>query len=75
MGLNYEDEMAKCKARKVRLSICFDCTVAVSGDSTPEVALQEAKDAVDYCLPYALDGESFLDCTVLGVNNINSEEL
>jgi len=61
--------------RKVRLSVCFDCTVEVSSDSTDAVSVQEAKDAVSFCLPFTLDGEDFLDCMITGVNNITSEEL
>jgi hypothetical protein len=60
---------------KVRLSCCFDCTVEVPDGSTKPVSLQEAKDAVDWSLPYVLDGEEFLDCTVNGVCNFMAEEL
>jgi len=61
--------------KKIRLSTCFISTVEVSDDSTDAVALQEAKDAMSYCLPFVLDGEDFLDCVITGTNNITSEEL
>ena len=61
--------------RKVRLSTCFESTVEVSDDSTDAVAVQEAKDAMDYCLPFVLDNEEFMDCRITGTCNITSEEL
>ena len=60
---------------KIRLSCCFDCTVEVPDGSTKPVSVQEAKDAVDYCLPFVLDGEDFLDSTITGVCNFSAEEL
>jgi hypothetical protein len=47
----------------------------VPDGSTPAVSTQEAKDAVDWSLPYVLDNETFLDCTITGVNNFAAEEL
>ena len=61
--------------RKIRLSCCFDCTIEVPDDSTHAVSLQEAKDAVDWSLPFVLDGEEFLGCVITGVNNFMAEEL
>jgi hypothetical protein len=60
---------------KLRIACCFDCTVEVPDGSTPAVSLQEAKDAVDYSLPFVLDGEEFLDCLITGVCNFSAEEL
>jgi hypothetical protein len=60
---------------KIRLSCCFDCTVEVPDGSTTPVSVQEAKDAVDYSLPFVLDGEEFLDCEINGVCNFTAEEL
>ena len=60
---------------KVRLSCCFDCTVEVPDGSTLPVSVQEAKDAVDWSLPFVLDGEEFLDCIITGVSNFSAEDL
>jgi hypothetical protein len=60
---------------KIRLSCWFDCTVEVPDGSTTYVSIQEAKDAVDYSLPFVLDGEEFLGCEITGVCNFNAEEL
>jgi hypothetical protein len=61
--------------RKIRLSTHFSSTVEVPDDSTEAVSVQEAKDAMSYCLPFVLDNEEFLDCVITGVNSIESEEL
>ena len=59
--------------KKIRLSCYFDCTVEVPDGSTDAVSVQEAKDAVEWSLPYVLDGEDFLDCTITGVCNFSAE--
>jgi hypothetical protein len=41
---------------------------------TKAVAVQQAKDAVDWSLPFVLDNEEFLDCVITGVNNFMAEE-
>ena len=60
---------------KIRLACCFDCTVEVPDGSAKPVAVQEGKDAVDWSLPFVLDGEEFLDCKITGVCNFSAEEL
>ena len=62
--------------KKLRLSCCFDCTVEVPDGSTDAVSLQEAKDAVGYSLPFALDGQEFKeDYVITGVCNFTAEAL
>ena len=60
---------------KIRLSVCFDCTVECPDGSTKTVSVQEAKDAVEYSLPFVLDNEEFLDSIITGVCNFSAEEL
>jgi hypothetical protein len=60
---------------KIRLSCCFDCTVEVPDGSTKDVSVQEAIDAVDWCLPYRMDNEEFLGSVITGVCKFTAEEL
>lgn len=61
--------------KRVRLSVCLNCTVEVPDGSTGAVSIQEAKDAIGKMLPDLLDDEGFPECRITGVCNITSEVL
>ncbi len=59
--------------KKIRIFTCFHSTVEVPDDSTEDVQIREAKDAIESALSLLLDNERIRDCVITGVNSIESE--
>ena len=59
----------------VRLSVVFECEIEVDNDSSEDVQIQDAKDAMSYILPFSLDSQDFVDCTIIDTSEPTCERI